>query len=52
LAVYAGEQACCNFSPALIANLELYWDAEQKRACHAAATRARALSEQRQVVCV
>lgn len=31
-AVYAREQAQCHFSPALIANLERYWDAQSRRA--------------------
>jgi thioesterase DpgC len=31
-AVYAREQAYCHFSPALIANLERYWDAQNRRA--------------------
>jgi thioesterase DpgC len=31
-AVYAREQAHCHFSPALIANLELYWDAQNRKA--------------------
>jgi thioesterase DpgC len=31
LAVYAREQAYCHFSPALIANLERYWDAQNRR---------------------
>ena len=30
-AVYAREQAYCHFSPALIANLEKYWDAQNRR---------------------
>jgi len=30
-AVYAREQAQCHFSPALIANLERYWDARNRR---------------------
>jgi (3,5-dihydroxyphenyl)acetyl-CoA 1,2-dioxygenase len=30
-AVYAREQAYCHFSPALIANLERYWDAQNRR---------------------
>jgi thioesterase DpgC len=30
-AVYAREQAQCHFSPALIANLERYWDAQNRR---------------------
>jgi (3,5-dihydroxyphenyl)acetyl-CoA 1,2-dioxygenase len=30
-AVYAREQAHCHFSPALIANLELYWDAQNRK---------------------
>lgn len=29
-AVYAREQALCHFSPALIANLERYWDAQNR----------------------
>jgi thioesterase DpgC len=32
MAVYAREQAVCHFSPALIANLEKHWDAENRRA--------------------
>ncbi|MBI3196118.1 MAG: enoyl-CoA hydratase/isomerase family protein [Rhodospirillales bacterium] len=31
-ALYAREQAYCHFSPALIANLEHYWDAANRRA--------------------
>ena len=31
-ALYAREQAYCHFSPALIANLELYWNAQSRRA--------------------
>ena len=31
-AVYAREQAYCHFSPALIANLERYWDAQNRKA--------------------
>jgi thioesterase DpgC len=31
LAVYAREQAYCHFSPALIANLERYWNASQRK---------------------
>ena len=31
MAVYAREQAYCHFSPALIANLERYWNAAQRR---------------------
>ncbi len=30
MAVYAREQAYCHFSPALIANLERYWDAQSR----------------------
>jgi len=30
-AVYAREQAYCHFSPALIANLERYWDAQSRK---------------------
>jgi thioesterase DpgC len=30
-ALYAREQAYCHFSPALIANLELYWNAQNRR---------------------
>jgi len=30
-AVYAREQADCHFSPALIANLERYWDAQNRK---------------------
>ena len=32
LAVYATEQAYCQFSPALISNLEQFWDAKNPRA--------------------
>jgi thioesterase DpgC len=32
LALYAREQAFCHFSPALIANLERYWNATQRKA--------------------
>ncbi len=32
LALYAREQAFCHFSPALIANLERYWNAMQRKA--------------------
>ena len=31
MAVYAGEQAECHFSPALVANLERHWDAANRR---------------------
>ncbi|MGH6725280.1 MAG: enoyl-CoA hydratase/isomerase family protein [Pseudolabrys sp.] len=31
MAVYAREQAYCHFSPALIANLEQYWNAAQRK---------------------
>jgi thioesterase DpgC len=31
-AVYAREQAWCHFSPALIANLETYWNAQSRKA--------------------
>ena len=31
-ALYAREQAQCHFSPALIANLELFWNAQSRRA--------------------
>lgn len=31
-AVYSREQACCHFSPALIANLERHWDAQNRKA--------------------
>jgi thioesterase DpgC len=31
MAVYAREQAYCHFSPALIRNLELYWNADKRR---------------------
>jgi thioesterase DpgC len=31
-AVYAREQALCHFSPALISNLELFWNAQNRRA--------------------
>jgi len=30
-ATYAREQAYCHFSPALIANLERYWNAHNRR---------------------
>jgi thioesterase DpgC len=30
MAVYAREQAYCHFSPALIANLERYWNAQSR----------------------
>ena len=30
-AVYAREQAYCHFSPALIGNLERYWDAQNRK---------------------
>ena len=32
LAVYATEQAYCQFSPALMSNLEQFWDAKNRRA--------------------
>ncbi len=32
MAVYAREQAWCHFSPALIGNLERYWNAQNRRA--------------------
>ena len=32
MAVYAREQAYCHFSPALIANLEKHWDAQNRKA--------------------
>jgi (3,5-dihydroxyphenyl)acetyl-CoA 1,2-dioxygenase len=32
MAVYAREQAYCHFSPALIRNLELYWNADKRTA--------------------
>jgi thioesterase DpgC len=32
MAVYAREQAYCHFSPALIANLERNWNAQQRKA--------------------
>src|SRR5579862_5921505 len=32
MAVYAREQAYCHFSPALIANLEQHWNAQQRKA--------------------
>ena len=32
MALYAREQAYCHFSPALIANLERYWNATQRKA--------------------
>ena len=31
IAVYAREQAYCHFSPALIANLERYWNAQSRK---------------------
>ena len=31
-ALYAREQACCHFSPALITNLENYWNAQNRQA--------------------
>ena len=31
MAVYAREQAYCHFSPALIANLEKHWNAQQRK---------------------
>jgi thioesterase DpgC len=31
MAVYAREQAQCHFSPALIENLEKYWNAAQRK---------------------
>jgi thioesterase DpgC len=31
MAVYAREQAYCHFSPALIANLERYWNAQNRK---------------------
>lgn len=31
MAVYAREQALCHFSPALISNLERFWDAQNRR---------------------
>jgi (3,5-dihydroxyphenyl)acetyl-CoA 1,2-dioxygenase len=30
MAVYARDQAACHFSPALISNLERYWQAQQR----------------------
>ena len=30
-AVYAREQAYCHFSPALISNLERYWNAQNRK---------------------
>jgi thioesterase DpgC len=30
-AIYAREQACCHFSPALISNLERYWNAQNRK---------------------
>jgi thioesterase DpgC len=30
MATYAREQASCHFSPALIANLERYWNAHNR----------------------
>ncbi len=30
MAIYAREQACCHFSPALISNLERYWSAHNR----------------------
>jgi thioesterase DpgC len=32
MAVYAHEQAYCHFSPALISNLERYWNAQNRNA--------------------
>jgi (3,5-dihydroxyphenyl)acetyl-CoA 1,2-dioxygenase len=32
MAVYAREQAYCHFAPALIANLERYWNAQNRKA--------------------
>jgi len=32
IAVYAREQAHCHFSPALIANLEQHWNAQNRMA--------------------
>ena len=32
VALYAREQAYCHFSPALISNLEHYWNAQNRRA--------------------
>jgi len=31
-ALYAREQALCHFSPALISNLETFWNAQSRRA--------------------
>jgi thioesterase DpgC len=31
MAVYAREQAYCHFSPALIANLERHWNAQNRK---------------------
>ena len=31
MAVYAREQAYCHFSPALISNLEKYWNAQNRK---------------------
>ena len=31
MAVYCREQAYCHFSPALIANLEKHWNAQQRK---------------------
>jgi thioesterase DpgC len=31
MAVYAREQAFCHFSPALIANLERHWNAQNRK---------------------
>jgi thioesterase DpgC len=31
-AIYAREQAWCHFSPALIANLEQFWNAQSRKA--------------------
>ena len=31
-ALYAREQALCHFSPALISNLELFWNAQNRKA--------------------
>jgi len=31
MAVYAREQAYCHFSPALVSNLERFWNAQQRK---------------------
>ena len=39
MAVYAREQAYCHFSPALIANLEKHWNAQQRECNHMASSK-------------